>query len=169
MIIDYYAKYFAHALLRSSTEDGISKISRSLFDAAVDLNPHQIDAALFALKSPLSKGVILADEVGLGKTIEAALVLCQYWAERKRHLLVVCPAALRKQWNLELSDKFNIPSTIIDTKNFKEFISNGHSNPFEQDKVIICSYQFLYNQKDLAKLIKWDALQGFKRRVWGLE
>jgi len=156
MITDYHAKYFAHALLRSSTEDGIEKISRSLFDAAVDLNPHQIDAALFALKSPLSKGVILADEVGLGKTIEASLVLCQYWAERKRHLLIVCPAALRKQWNLELFDKFNIPSVIIDTKNFNEFISNGHPNPFEQDKVVICSYQFLHNQKEMAKLVKWD-------------
>jgi SNF2 family DNA or RNA helicase len=72
----------------------------SLFDAAVDLNPHQIEAALFALKSPLSKGVILADEVGLGKTIEAGIVRCQFWAERKRRLLVICPASLRKQWAL---------------------------------------------------------------------
>jgi hypothetical protein len=156
MITDYHAKYFSHALLRSSTEDGIEKISRSLFDAAVDLNPHQIDAALFALKSPLSKGVVLADEVGLGKTIEASLVLCQYWAERKRHLLVVCPAALRKQWNLELIDKFNIPSVIVDSKNFNEFIANGNPNPFEQSQVVICSYQFLHNQKEMAKLIKWD-------------
>lgn len=156
MITNYHAKYFAHALLRSSTEDGIEKISRSLFDAAVDLNPHQIDAALFSLKSPLSKGVVLADEVGLGKTIEAALVLCQYWAERKRRLLVVCLASLRKQWNLELAEKFSIPSVIMDARNFNEFISNGHSNPFEQDKVVICSYQFLHNQKELAKLVKWD-------------
>lgn len=155
-ITDYHAKYYAHALLRSSTEDGIAKISRSLFDAAVDLNPHQIDAALFALKSPLSKGVVLADEVGLGKTIEAAIVLCQYWAERKRRLMVLCPAALRKQWNLELSEKFNIPSIILESKNFNQFIENGNPNPFEQDKVIICSYQFLHSQKDKAKLIKWD-------------
>lgn len=49
----------------------------SLFDASVDLNPHQIDAALFALKSPISNGVLLADEVGLGKTIEDGIVLCQ--------------------------------------------------------------------------------------------
>lgn len=61
----------------------------ALFDACVDLNPHQIDAAAFALRNPLSKGVLLADEVGLGKTIEAGLVLCQYWAERKRRLLVI--------------------------------------------------------------------------------
>lgn len=156
MITNYHAKYYAQALLRKSTEDGIEKISRSLFDAAVDLNPHQIDAALFALKSPLSKGVILADEVGLGKTIEASIILCQYWAERKRRLLVVCPASLRKQWNLELLDKFNIPSVIVDQRYFKEQLANGRTNPFEQDRVIICSYQFLHNQKDLAKLIKWD-------------
>jgi SNF2 family DNA or RNA helicase len=71
------------------------RLSMSLFDAAVDLNPHQIEAALFALKSPLSKGVILADEVGLGKTIEAGIVLCQLWAERKRRLLVIRPASPR--------------------------------------------------------------------------
>jgi SNF2 family DNA or RNA helicase len=67
-------------------------LSTSLFDASVDLNPHQIDAAMFALRSPLAKGVILADEIGLEKTIEAGLVLCQFWAERRRRLLVVCPA-----------------------------------------------------------------------------
>ena len=155
-ITDYHAKFFAHALLRSSTEEGIGKISRSLFDAAVDLNPHQIDAALFALKSPLSKGVILADEVGLGKTIEASLVLCQFWAERKRKLVIVCPASLRKQWSMELSEKFNIPSIIMESKNFNAFTDHGIVNPFEQNTVIICSYQFIHNQKELAKLVHWD-------------
>ncbi len=152
----YHAKYFANAILRTSASDGIEKISRSLFDAAVDLNPHQIDAALFALKSPLSKGVILADEVGLGKTIEAAIVLCQFWAERKRRVIIVCPASLRKQWSLELFDKFNIPSKIIDQRNFNELTDQGLANPFEQDNVIILSYQFLHNKKELAKLVKWD-------------
>lgn len=54
----------------------------TLLDAQVDLNPHQIDAALFATSNPLSRGVILADEVGLGKTIEAGLLIAQRWAER---------------------------------------------------------------------------------------
>ncbi|MDZ7722818.1 MAG: SNF2-related protein [candidate division KSB1 bacterium] len=67
-----------------------------MFDACVDLNPHQIEASLFAIESPLSQGAILADEVGLGKTIEAGLLLCQYWAERKRKLLIICPASLLK-------------------------------------------------------------------------
>src|SRR5881398_1291964 len=110
MLTPYHAKYFAHDLTRRAAS-GMDRLSMSLFDAAVDLNPHQIEAALFALESPLSKGVILADEVCLGKTIEAGIVLCQFWAERKRkrRLLVLCPASLRKQWALELEDKFNLP------------------------------------------------------------
>ena len=76
-ITPYHAKYFAWELTcrRAASED--DRLSQALFDASVDLNPHQIDAALFALNNPLSKGVVLADEVGLGKTIEAALVQCQ--------------------------------------------------------------------------------------------
>ena len=80
----------SRAVVAAATRGGdIDRISQSLFDAAVDLNPHQIDAAVFALQNPLSKGVLLADEVGLGKTIEAALVLGQFWAERRRRLLVL--------------------------------------------------------------------------------
>ena len=114
MLTDYHAAYFAHDLTRQASREGLERLSMALFDANVDLNPHQIEAALFALRSPVSKGVILADEVGLGKTIEAGLVLCQLWAERKRRLLVICPAALRKQWATELEEKFNLPSTILD-------------------------------------------------------
>ena len=91
----------------------------SLFDASVDLNPHQIEATLFAMNNPLSKGAILADEVGLGKTIEAALVLCQLWAERKRNLLIICPASLRKQWATELKYKFNLTKQILDAITYK--------------------------------------------------
>jgi hypothetical protein len=74
----HHAKYFAHDLTRRAAS-GMDRLSMALFDAAVDLTPHQIEFALFALQSPLSKGVILADEVGLGKTIEAGIVLCQFW------------------------------------------------------------------------------------------
>jgi len=107
----------------------MDRLSMSLFDAAVDLNPHQIEAALFALESPLSKGVILADEVGLGKTIEAGIVLCQFWAERKRRLLVLCPASIRKQWALELEEKFNLPVLVLDANAYNNdggfFKGNG--------------------------------------------
>lgn len=112
-LTSYHAKCFAHDLTRRAAT-GMDRPSMSLFDAAVDLNPHQIEAALFALQLPLSKGVILADEVGLGKTIEAGIVLCQFWAERKRRLLVICPASLRKQWALELGGKFNLSDSTLD-------------------------------------------------------
>src|SRR6516225_1187264 len=127
----YHAKYFAHDLTRRAV-NGIDRLSMSLFDAAVDLNPHQIEAALFALQSPLSEGVILADEVGLGKTIEAGIVLCQRWAERKRRLIVVCPASIRKQWATELIEKFNLPALVMDARAYRDIQRQGNPRPFEQ-------------------------------------
>jgi len=73
----YHAKLFAHELTKRSSSDDVDKLASALSDAQVDLNPHQIEAALFAFRSPLSKGAILADEVGLGKTIEAGILLAQ--------------------------------------------------------------------------------------------
>ena len=66
-ITDYHAKYYAYELTRRYASDNLEKLATTLLDAQVDLNPHQIEAALFAFKSPLSKGAILADEVGLAR------------------------------------------------------------------------------------------------------
>ena len=150
----YHAKYFANDLTRKAV-GGIDRLAMSLFDASVDLNPHQIDAALFALKSPLSKGVLLADEVGLGKTIEAGIVLCQYWAERKRRLLVIGPASLRKQWSLELEEKFNLPTTILDAKTWRDAIKEGKS-PLNQKAIVIMSYNYANSLRDELKSVAWD-------------
>ena len=151
MISKYHAKYYANLLTQQAVGDNIDSISQSLLNAAVDINPHQIEAALFAFKSPFTKGVILADEVGLGKTIEAGLVLCQYWAVGKRKIIIVCPASLRKQWGYELSEKFGIDNEVLDTKNYNEYIRCG-LKPFEQGKVIICSYNFAARKKDEIRL-----------------
>ena len=62
----YHAKYFAYDLTRRASS-GLDRLSMSLFDAAVDLNPHQIEAALFSPNSPLSKGVLLATKSGSGR------------------------------------------------------------------------------------------------------
>jgi superfamily II DNA/RNA helicase len=150
----YHAKYFAHDLTRRAAS-GMDRLSMSLFDAAVDLNPHQIEAALFALESPLSKGVILADEVGLGKTIEAGIVLCQFWAERKRRLLVLCPASLRKQWALELEAKFNLPTRVLDAKAFRDEQRNGRA-PLGEKTVLIMSFNYANALRDELKAIAWD-------------
>ena len=142
-ITPQHAKYFAYELTKRCSSNSLEKLSSTLSNAQVDLNPHQIEAALFAFRSPLSKGAILADEVGLGKTIEAGLVLSQKWAERKRSILLIVPSSLRKQWNDELSEKFFLPSIILEAKSFNQYIKDGNLNPFNQeDKIIICSYHF---------------------------
>lgn len=156
MLTSYQAKYFAYELTRRIPSDSIQKFTTTLLDAQVDLNPHQIEAALFAFRSPLSNGAILADEVGLGKTIEAGLVISQKWAERKRKILIIVPSSLRKQWNQELQDKFFLPSMILETKSFNDFIKQGNLNPFEQKDIIICSYQFARRQEAYIKHIVWD-------------
>ncbi|NOU45143.1 MAG: DEAD/DEAH box helicase [Methyloglobulus sp.] len=122
------------------------------------MNPHQVEAALFALASPLSNGVILADEVGLGKTIEASLVLAQKWAERKRKLLLIVPATLRKQWSQELEEKFSLPSRILEAKNFNALSKSGISNPFcyGEDAIVICSYEFAARKDFELGGIPWD-------------
>lgn len=152
---NYHAQYYARELSQVGGE-GIDRLGRALFDACVDLNPHQIEAALFALRSPLSKGVLLADEVGLGKTIEAGLVLCQYWAERKKNLLVICPASLRQQWAMELANKFNLNAVILDRKIFNDLQKADYANPFASGKIIICSFHFVAKQSECVKQIAWD-------------
>lgn len=153
---DFHAKLVAHELTRRCATGSVDQLASVLADAQVDLNPHQIEAALFALSNPLSKGVILADEVGLGKTIEAGLLLSQKWAERRRRLLVITPANLRKQWSQELEDKFHLPSVILEKKSFNEAIRDGNLNPFQQNLIVICSYQFIKSQEPYVKQANWD-------------
>lgn len=150
----HQAKYIAHELTLQHAGGGIDRLSQSLFNASVDLNPHQIDAAVFALRSPLSKGVLLADEVGLGKTIEAGIVLCQFWAERKRQLLVIGPASLRKQWALELQEKFNLAAKVLDAKTWREAKRQG-LNPLKQSAVLIMSYAFAARMQDELRTVDW--------------
>lgn len=152
----YHAKYYAHELTRKRPTNDLGKFTASLQDAKVDMNPHQVEAALFAFRSPLSKGAILADEVGLGKTIEAGIILSQKWAERKRKLLIIGPANLRKQWSQEMADKFYLPSTILEAKPFNRAIKEGNLNPFDQKEIIICSFQFARSKESYVSLINWD-------------
>lgn len=155
-ISKYQAKYFAHELTKRCPSNSVEKLSATLIDAQVDLNPHQIEAALFAFKSPFSKGAILADEVGLGKTIEAGIILSQQWAERKRKLIIICPSSLRKQWSQELLEKFYLPSIILEAKSYKKNKENNNNNPFNQDKIVICSYHFAKNKYEDILLQNWD-------------
>ena len=149
-LTNYQAKLYAHELDRSYASDHVGKLAGLLFDAQVEPKPHQVDAALFALQTPFTKGVILADEVGLGKTIEAGIVISQYGAQRQRRILIIAPSSLRQQWQQELSEKFALPSTLMDSKNIDNLI--GLSG---RDEILICSYEFANSQT--PKLIRaWD-------------
>ena len=148
----YQAKYYAHELLRSYSNDHVGKLAGLLFDAQVEPKPHQIDAALFALQTPYLPGVILADEVGLGKTIEAGIVITQYWAERKRRILIIAPSSLRQQWQQELREKFLIPSTLLEAKLKDEQLSQSIKQNAE---VLVCSYEFALRH-ETSLLREWD-------------
>jgi len=153
----YQSQYVAWQLSRRLGADSADLLASTLVDAQVDLNPHQVEAALFAFRSPLSKGVILADEVGLGKTIEAGLVIAQRWAERKRRILIITPANLRKQWHQELQDKFSLQALILESSSHRQLKKDGHKFPFEQgNRVLICSYQFAKAKADELKRVPWD-------------
>jgi len=157
MTTPFHSKYFAHSLMLKRASGDVRNLSRSIANARVDLNPHQVHAALFALKSPLSMGAVLADEVGLGKTIEAGLIIAQKWAERKRHILLIVPAFLRKQWEQELQEKFFLPIQIFDSKTLKQKQSEGLLNPLAESSYIsICSYPFAAQYSHLLKAVSWD-------------
>lgn len=128
--------YYAWQLSRNRGGADDDKLTGVLSETRVDLTPHQVMVALFAFQSPFSKGVILADEVGLGKTIEADIVISQFWAEHKHRILIIAPATLRRQWSRELEDKFFLHSLIIEKK---KGISLNHLRDGKQ--VYVCSYQ----------------------------
>ena len=120
-------RYFAEQIMLQRPQSSIEGLASAMSGVKVDLNPHQVDAALFALKSPLSSGALLADEVGLGKTIEAGLVLAQYWSERKRRILIIVPASLRTQWRAELAEKFYIDKSPNGLRMLKKQFFNDYS------------------------------------------
>ena len=150
------AKYWALEVLSSSNQNDIQNISGSLVSSKIDLNPHQIEAALFALNSPTSQGVILADEVGLGKTIEAGIVISEYFSRGQNSIIIVTPASLCQQWQVEMQEKFDLPTQIIDSKIYKECIRDGKNDLFLFKGITICSYNCVVQLKNLIKHYNWN-------------
>ncbi len=158
-LTDHQAAYLAHLLTLRRAAGGVDRLAATFVDAQVTPHAHQVDAALFAFRSPLSKGALLADEVGLGKTIEAGLVLAQRWAERKRRLLVITPANLRKQWMGELTEKFFLPCRILESKSWNEAVRKNITRPFERgdaEAIVICSYEFARAKAEDLAVTSWD-------------
>lgn len=152
----HQCRYIAWLLTHRAASDSFESLASTLVDSQVDLNPHQVEAALFACQNPLSRGVILADKVGLGKTIEAGLVISQRWIERRQRILIIALANLRKQRHRELQDKFNPQGLILGAKSYNTIRKHGQQNPFLSATVpIICFHQFAKSKENI-KNIKWD-------------
>ena len=167
----YHAKIFAYELSLLQSGDSVDRLSQAMFDACIDLNPHQINAAIFALKNPLSKGCILADEVGLGKTIETGLVLSQLWAEGKRSFLIIAPKSLRHQWKDELSNLFFLESEILSGQDFKKISKSGLNASWgNKEKIIITNEHSVDSYHELIEQEHWDLIvidEAHKlRNVW---
>lgn len=151
--------YLSHKLTEKKPLSDPNKLNDSIKSANIDLNPHQVDAAIFAFKSPLSRGAILADEVGLGKTIEAGLVINQLWVEGRNHILILVPASLRTQWQEELSSKFNLESTILDSGVFRKLQNTSEkSNPLYDSNIYIASHNFASRYSVYVKEAVWDLI-----------
>ncbi len=150
-------KLIAYELTQLHPQDSIEAASRMIGEARIDPNPHQIEAAIYGYKALQRGGAILADEVGLGKTIEAGLIINQYWAECKRHILIVAPVALRSQWQKELESLFYLPSQVISTGEWKSLVK-AKRNPISRGEpgiFIVSDHLIVSNQKTFASS-HWD-------------
>ena len=129
-----------------------------LLDANIELNPHQINAFCAALQALKTGGIVLADEVGLGKTIEAGLVLKYVLESGAKRVLIALPASLRKQWELELEEKFNLESVILDRITVEKESREWRSRLTDISKVRIVLTSYDYSSKLMKRFpeVKWD-------------
>src|SRR3989344_1279779 len=154
----FLRRYLAEKIVSHKTGGNLARLSSVLAKSTIDLNPHQIHAALYAFNSPLSRGAILADEVGLSKTIEAGIVVAQLYAEGKKRVLILCPASLRKQWQDELLTKFGLESEVWDGPSFTKQVNSGEKVPLTYDGIFIISYHFAYSHLKLIEKQQWGVI-----------
>ena len=151
MVSTPFHAYYTARILDSLQDD--DKFMPAFASSDIKVYPYQVGAALFATRSPYSKGVVLMDESGLGKSTEAMLVVTQKWYEGKTRILIVVPNAdLLVQWQKQIETKYSIPYITI--LNAEQFQSAG--NTFDQDAVILTTFDFAaQNSEEVGKII-WD-------------
>ncbi len=134
---------------------------RGLLGARVELLPHQIYIAA-EVAGRHAPRVLLADEVGLGKTIEAGLILHQQLiCGRARRVLVVVPESLLHQWLVEMLRRFNLQFSILDSARCEDLQNAGTDNPFDSAQLVLCSLSFLLGDAEpLQQALRadWDLL-----------
>lgn len=150
----FHAYYKACELSDLSGNDKFVPIFSS---SDIEIYPYQISAAMFAMRSPFLKGVILADDGSLGKSIEAMLIITQKWYEGKQNILIVVPVPLLGQWIEIIESKFAIPFFILDSNiTFREQLNSGNENPFNQEGIVITTYDFALEKTDYLSRLNWN-------------
>ena len=129
-------------------------------ESHIDPNPHQVNAFCAAIDAMKTGGMVLADEVGLGKTIEAGLVLRYMLESGAKKILIVLPAPLRKQWELELNDKFDLKSVILDRLTLEHDAEDWHEKLTDKQSIQIVITSYDYSSKLMKRFpdVKWDFL-----------
>ncbi|MDH4020718.1 MAG: RNA polymerase-associated protein RapA [Xanthomonadales bacterium] len=132
-----------------------------LLGARIQLLPHQLYIAN-EIASRYAPRVLLADEVGLGKTIEAGLIIHQQLITgRASRVLIAVPDSLIHQWLVEMLRRFNLFFTIVDEERCLALLESGTENPFESAQLVLCSLSFLSEQQSRlkqAEAAEWDLL-----------
>lgn len=129
-------------------------------ESDIEPQPHQIDAFVRSIKSLDTGGLVLADEVGLGKTIEAGLTLKYLIKGGAKKIVIAVPNTLRKQWQIELDEKFDIKSEIIDrqalTSENTRYVVQRHIDDNDYVLVAITSYYYASQLIKRATNSAWD-------------
>lgn len=150
LLLEQYSRYKKISLEESPF--------KCLLNADIELNPHQINAFCAAIQALKTGGIILADEVGLGKTIEAGLVLNYVLNAGAKKILIALPATLRKQWEIELEEKFGHDAKILDRltvekdyQNMKQWLENKRAI-----SIVLASYDYSSKLMKRFPQVKWD-------------
>lgn len=149
LLLEQYSRY-----KKISLDDSPYKC---LLNADIELNPHQINAFIAAIQSLKTGGIILADEVGLGKTIEAGLVLNYILDSGAKKVLIALPATLRKQWEVELDEKFGKKAVILDRPTVeKDYYGMKRWIEKPEVRIVITSYDYASKLMRRFPDVKWD-------------
>lgn len=150
LLLEQYSRYKKVSLEESPY--------KCLLNTDIEINPHQINAFCAAIQALKTGGIVLADEVGLGKTIEAGLVLKYVLNSGAKKILIALPATLRKQWEIELDEKFGLKTTILDRLTVEKDYHgmNAWIEEKNETRIIITSYD--YSSKLIKRFpqVKWD-------------
>lgn len=152
LLLEQYGKFKRQALDESPY--------RCLLNTEIEMNPHQINAFCAAIQALKTGGIVLADEVGLGKTIEAGLVLKHVLDSGAKRILIALPATLRKQWEVELDEKFGLKATILDRFSVeKDFLETKRwIEDSSAVRIVITSYDYSSKLMKRFPSVKWDFL-----------